>query len=102
MTEGPDTPQEPPRPAGWQSRSRRITAQDFSDVKKGDRVTRLLAEVAVMPGMLVTDVDENFIYLGGEEGWKFDRKTGFEVDEELHFGPEWGVTCSRLLRDDAS
>jgi hypothetical protein len=47
--------------------------------------------------LLVTDVDERFVYCGGPHGWKFDRITGMEVDEELGWGPQFGITGSYLL-----
>lgn len=88
--------EEPARPEGYLGRAKKVQGQDFTDVGLGDTVTRLLAEVAVMP-LKVTAIDEQYIYCGD---WKFDRQTGFEVDEELHMGPQWGIIGSRLLRDD--
>jgi hypothetical protein len=52
---------------------------DFSNVKVGDIVTRLLAG-AVQMKLRVSKVDEDLIYCGD---WKFYRTTGGEVDEDL-------------------
>ena len=52
----------------------------FSDIKVGDIVTRMLAGSVPME-LQVTAVDE-FIHCGP---WKFSRKNGAEIDEEL----EW-------------
>lgn len=71
----------------------------FRDVKVGDVVTRLLAGKIPMR-FKVSDVDENFIYCGGPEGWKFDRDTGAEVDEELNWGNSG--TGSYLVMEDSS
>ena len=73
----------------------KIEAQDFSDLKEGDTVTRLLAGVVPMT-MTVESVDDTLIYMKG--GWKFDRKNGFEVDEELAWGVKSGYTGSFLTR----
>ena len=55
---------------------------DFLDVKPGDTVRRLLAGTVPM-SLQVSKVDEQFIYCGD---WKFDRKHGYEVDEDLGWG----------------
>lgn len=77
----------------------------FEYVKEGDTVHRLLAETVHMR-LKVTKVDEKLIYCGTSEspvtldptqGWTFDRKTGVEVDEELGWGPQYGITGSRLV-----
>lgn len=73
----------------------RVEAQDFSDLKEGDEVTRLLAGVVPMT-MVVESVDDTLIHMKG--GWTFDRKTGFEEDEELGFGVKFGYTGSFLTR----
>lgn len=56
---------------------------DFTHVKAGDKVTRLLAGSLPME-LQVTSVDDTYIYCGPPGGgWKFLRLTGMEVDEEL-------------------
>lgn len=60
-----------------------IRPSDFSDVKAGDVVRRMLAGVVPME-LKVSSVDETFIYVGSPgDGWKFLRSTGAEVDEDL-------------------
>lgn len=49
-------------------------------VKAGDEVTRVLAGVLKMP-MKVSEVTKNEILTAG--GWKFNRDTGLEIDEDL-------------------
>jgi hypothetical protein len=68
----------------------------YRAVKVGDRVTRLLAGSIPMR-LVVTHVDDRFIYCGGPGGWKFDLDTGDEVDEEIGWGPQFGLTGSFLL-----
>ena len=68
----------------------------YRAMKVGDRVTRLLAGSIPMK-LMVTEVDDRFIYCGGPGGWKFDRDRGEEVDEEIGWGPQFGVTGSFLL-----
>lgn len=50
----------------------------FEDVKVGDTVTRMIAGSIPMV-LKVTAVDE-YIHCGP---WKFSRKTGAEIDEEI-------------------
>jgi len=46
----------------------------------------------------VTSVDEAFIYCGDPGiGWKFDRDSGVEVDEEIGWGPAFGIVGSYLV-----
>jgi hypothetical protein len=72
----------------------------FTDVKAGDTVLRLLAGTIPME-LSVSEVDADFIYCGAPgEGWKFDRETGAEVDEELGWGPQFGATGSYLEARD--
>jgi hypothetical protein len=68
----------------------------LTKVQAGDVVTRILGGVPV--DLKVTGVDERFIYCGPPGvGWKFDRETGFEVDEEIGWGvPPAGVVGSYL------
>jgi hypothetical protein len=63
----------------------------------GTRVTRLVGGSIPMV-LVVTSVDDRFIYCGEEgAGWKFDRQSGAEVDEELGWGP--GLTGSFLVHE---
>jgi len=46
----------------------------------------------------VTKVTEDRIYCGEPGvGWCFDRATGAEIDEELGWGPQFGVTGSKII-----
>jgi len=68
----------------------------LSEAAPGDIVTRLLAGTIPMD-LRVTAVDARFIYCGPVgSGWKFDRSSGAEVDEELGWGPQFGTTGSYL------
>jgi hypothetical protein len=69
---------------------------DFAQVRAGDVVTRLLGGSPM--ALKVTAVDERLIYCGRPGvGWSFDRTTGVEVDEELGWGPQFGITGSYLV-----
>jgi hypothetical protein len=66
-------------------------------LKAGETVTRLLGGSIPMR-LVVTEIDERFIYCGRPgAGWMFDRDTGIEVDEELGWGPQFGITGSFLV-----
>jgi hypothetical protein len=61
----------------------------FGHIEVGDRVTRLLAGTVPMK-LIVGKVDDTLIYTATpdgvvniDEGWKFRRDNGAEVDEEL-------------------
>lgn len=59
--------------------------------EQGDLVRRYVGakERMVMYERAIDEVDDKFayIYLGTkEQGWKFDRVYGYEVDEELGWG----------------
>jgi hypothetical protein len=79
------------------------TPSSYRGLTVGATVTRLLAGSIPMK-LIVTAVDERFIHCGGPGGWKFDRETGDEVDEEIGWGPQFGLTGSFLLPnpEDAS
>lgn len=73
---------------------------DFTHVKVGDTVTRMLSGTIPMQ-LRVTKVDDDLIHCGSEDfavqGWTFDRQTGAEVDEDLKWGPKYGYTGSYLV-----
>jgi hypothetical protein len=80
--------------SGSQARVRTFR-HSFRDVKAGDTVSRILGDAPME--LIVTEVDEQFIYCGPVGvGWKFDRETGIEVDEEISWGLEFGVVGSYL------
>jgi len=68
--------------------------KDFYAVQAGFRVHRLMAGSIPMT-LTVTKVTEQLIVCGG--GWTFDRRTGIEVDEELGWGVDYGITGSQLV-----
>jgi hypothetical protein len=69
---------------------------DLTQIRAGDVVSRLLGGHPM--GLKVTSVDENLIYCGKPGvGWSFDRVTGVEVDEEIGWGPQFGITGSYLV-----
>ena len=73
----------------------------FGHIKKGDTITRMLGGELPME-LVVTEIDEEFIYCGPkDEGWKFRRGNGAEVDEELGWD---GIikTGSILVEDEQS
>lgn len=63
------------------------------EVKKGDKVLRLLSESEIPMHLTVTDVTEERIIC---HQWEFCRKTGWEIDEFLMWGPDFGGTGSYL------
>jgi hypothetical protein len=65
----------------------------FQHVKVGEVVVRLLAGTIPMK-LMVTEVTDKLIITGG--GWEFDRVTGAEVDDLLHWGPPPLMTGSYL------
>jgi len=74
---------------------------DFSDVKVGDIVIRLLAGTVAMK-LNVVKVDDKLIYAVAPDGpqndpWTFDRKCGLEEDEVLGWGIKFGATGSYLV-----
>lgn len=79
----------------------------FMNVKRGDRVVRLLAETSPQQ-LYVVKVDERLIYAAlsdsvdpddgtGAPVWTFDRATGVEEDDDLQWGMRYGITGSRLI-----
>lgn len=78
----------------------------FTHLKAGDKVTRLLAG-SVKMSMVVRDVTPTLITCdalndAGEiaclGGWTFCPITGAEIDDELGWGPKYGVTGSKLVK----
>lgn len=71
-----------------------VTPSDFTDVKVGDTVVRMLAGIIRMEQHVVK-VDDLFIYTAHpDHGWRFERTTGLEYDPELN-----GLV-SFLVRED--
>lgn len=64
----------------------------FRDLKVGDTVTRMLAgEIPIE--LKVTEVLQDKIICGA---WEFCRSTGMEIDDDLGWGPTYGITGSYL------
>ena len=76
-----------------------MTRRTFEHVRPGDVVCRMLA--GTIPMLLtVTTVDDELIHCGAEgAGWAFDRVSGVEVDEELGWGPSFGISGSYLVHE---
>jgi len=63
-------------------------------MKVGDEVTRMLSGYIPMQ-LKVTEITETEILCGPRDvGWRFDRKTGAEIDEDLGWGPPPKITGS--------
>jgi hypothetical protein len=64
----------------------------FETIKPGDIVVRMLGGTIPME-LVVTEVSDTVITCGD---WTFDRNTGAEIDADLEWGPEYGMTGSFL------
>jgi beta-lactamase class D len=76
---------------------------DFSDLKVGDVITRMLGGKLPMR-MEVVKVSEDLITCNSADdgfagGWTFDRKTGVEEDADLQWGVRFGHTGSYLIKE---
>jgi hypothetical protein len=80
---------------------------DITQLKRGDPVTRLLANTIPMP-MRVVRVDKTVVHCTQRDIptefafrrgliWTFDKATGAEIDDDLGWGPAYGVTGSQLV-----
>lgn len=67
----------------------------FAEVELGWIVSRNLGGASIE--LFVSAVDQRFIHCGPVgAGWKFDRLSGIEVDEEIGWGPQFGRVGSYL------
>lgn len=73
-------------------KSRLLTQEELSQLKVGDTVTRNFC--GIYRDWRITSIKDNLITIG--MGWMFDLKTGAEVDDDLQWGPEHGITGSYL------
>lgn len=62
---------------------------NFTDLKIGDELTRVLGGEVEMP-VIVGYIDDNTFKVGSvkgaiswEDGWTFNKHTGLEIDEDL-------------------
>jgi hypothetical protein len=71
-------------------------------IKAGDFVTRYLGGIPMQ--LRVTKVTDKLIICGGDEtdhvGYWFDIVTGVEIDEEIGWGPQFGVSGSYIEAGD--
>jgi hypothetical protein len=67
--------------------------RSFRQLQVGDAVTRMLAGSIPMR-LVVTAIEGEIIRCGA---WTFDGEGGFEVDEDLGWGPKTGITGSFIV-----
>jgi hypothetical protein len=83
---------------------------DITQLMRGDAITRLLGGRIPIP-MRVVRVEDDVLYCKRRDDsdetanrhnlvWTFDRVTGWEIDEDLGWGPRYGFTGSILVADD--
>ena len=78
---------------------------EFANVKVGDKLTRMLAGTIAVE-VIVLRVEKDAFYVGNpeinrwEEGWKFDKEYGCEIDERFNSGPplKYPATISFIKR----
>jgi hypothetical protein len=71
----------------------------LAEIQPGDVVTRWLAAQIPLK-MRVTEVADGVIYCGPRGvGWKFDQRTGWEIDEDLNWGPP-PLRSGSFIRDE--
>ncbi len=58
-----------------------LTKEQYNSIKAGDVIERMLA-FCIPNYFIVESVDDKYIHAGGL-GWKFDKNTGIEVDEDI-------------------
>lgn len=58
-----------------------LTREEYNSIKAGDVIERMLG-FCIPVYLIVSNVDDKLIYTG-EEGWKFDKNTGLEIDEDI-------------------
>ncbi len=72
------------------------SAGSFVYVQPGDTVYREF--VGRVTPLVVIKVDDELIHT--EDEGTYDRRTGWETDEELRVGWRFGMTISRLVRPE--
>lgn len=87
-------------------RCSKLNTMAFFDLKYGDKILRLLGGSLPME-MYVISNEEDVITCTVSEGlddpntqlkWTFDAASGAEIDDDLGWGPAYGVTGSVLKR----
>ena len=74
----------------------------FKDLKPGDNVTRMLAEIPMLLTIrsILDDIITCEVSPECEElYWTFDLETGMEVDDELEWGTKYGRSGSYLKKE---
>lgn len=64
------------------------------EIKVGDKKIRVGSIVTrnmhgIINKLKVTEITDDLIICGGPGGWSFDKKTGWEVDEEMSQPPSY-------------
>lgn len=67
----------------------------LQDLKVGHWVTRVMGRLPLMR-LRVTAVGGGVVVCSG---WTFDATTGAEIDEDLKWGPKYGVTGSHIIAE---
>jgi hypothetical protein len=76
-----------------------VNRRTFEHIRAGDVVCRMLAGAPMR--LRVTAVDAELIWCGEPgAGWSFDRVTGVEIDHEIGWGPQYGISGSYLVHED--
>lgn len=81
---------------------------NVNELKIGDKVLRRMGrddEEHIDMLMEITAIDDKIITCAAivaegariDENWTFDKQTGYEIDHDLQWGPEYGVSGSRLI-----
>lgn len=75
------------------------TGLSTMDLEVGDQIGRAAAEKGAFgDGLLwltVTKIEDGIIYCNR---WMFDQKTGWEIDHDQKWGPEYGRTGGQIVK----
>lgn len=69
----------------------------MSRFQEGQKVMRYLSSARIPMATVVTKVHEGLVWCGP---WTFDDKTGAEIDEDLGWGVDRGITGSVIEEID--
>jgi hypothetical protein len=70
-------------------------------IKPGDTVLVAVGHGPAAMPFLVSKVDADLIYVTDDEGvaeWTYCRDSGWEIDEDLGLGPQYGLVGARLAK----
>ena len=65
----------------------------LEELQIGDKVRRMLASHLYFD-LKVSNITEDYIICGSKYTWKFCKKTGMEINEELQWGPQYNYSGS--------